>query len=216
MQFRYVLAISSFAIAVPSASLHAQDTAPAPGKWSLSVGVDPSNLDLHTPEPGVQASMVANLTRNWQSANSKFGRHISLMVGLDAPHEMQPLLFTPSGPQQCDCAMHLSRKYAGLTAGASYDLVRVSRFTPYVTGGAGVYYDGYQSAPTRGFSTAAELQLYQNGAFSDHTFSLGANAGLGLRVRLGSHELFVEQAIHQFDLTRRGVGVAPLSIGFRF
>jgi hypothetical protein len=215
MQLRYVLAVGSFAIAAPLARLQAQSAAPAPGNWSFSFGIDPSNFDLHTPEPGVQARMVANLTRNWQSANSKFGRHISLMVGLDAPHEVQPALISPLGPQ-CDCPMRFSRKYAGLTAGASYDLFRVSRFTPYVTGGTGIYYDGYERAPARGMLTTSELPFYENGGFSGHRFSVGANAGLGLRVRLGSRELFVEQAIHEFDLGRRGLGVAPLSIGIRF
>ena len=215
MQLYHVFAVGSFAIATPFVAVQAQSGAPEPGKWSVSVGVDPSNFDLHSDESGVQARMVANLTRNWQSANSKFGRHISLMVGADAPRDVQPGLVSPLGPQ-CDCPMHFSRKYAGLTVGASYALFRVSRFTPYVTGGTGVYYDAYQRSPARGYLTTSELPFYENGGFSGHRFSLGANAGLGLRLRLGSRELFVEQAIHDFDLSHRGVGVAPLSIGFRF
>ena len=81
MHVRYVVAVSSLAIALPLASVSAQSTAPEPEKWSFSLGVDPTHLDLHTPDPGVDARMVANLTRSWQSGNSRFARHISLMVG---------------------------------------------------------------------------------------------------------------------------------------
>jgi len=112
--------------------------------------------------------------------------------------------------------MHISRKYAGLTAGASYDLFRVSRFTPYLTGGTGLYYSRF-SRSTDGVLTASELAFYGR-HFSLNDFSLGMNAGLGLRVRLGSHELFIEQMIHSFDVAPQqwGTGIAPLNIGIRF
>lgn len=216
MHVRYVVAVSSLAIALPLASVSAQSTAPEPEKWSFSLGVDPTHLDLHTPDPGVDARMVANLTRSWQSANSRFARHISLMVGTDAPREAQPGLISPFGPQ-CDCPMRFSRRYAGLTAGASYDLFRVSRFTPYITGGTGIYYNGYRRSPVRGSLTPSELAFYQNGGFAQDNFSLGANAGLGLKVRIGSHALFIEQMIHDFDVRNHWIGgVYPLNIGLRF
>ena len=214
MHFRYVAAVGSFVIALPLSSVHSQSTAPEPAKWSFSLGVDPTNLDLRRSEQGVEARMVANLTRSWQSANSRFGRHISLMVGADAPYQVEP------GPGwQCagDCTMQLSRKYAGLTAGASYDLLRISRFTPYLTGGAGMYYSSSTRSPADGALTLSELVLYQNGGgFGERRLSFGANAGLGLRVRLGSSELFVEQAYHRFDVRGAGGAVFPLNIGFRF
>ena len=92
MHLRHAVTLGWFASALPLASLSAQSasstqgTAPDPAKWSFSLGVDPGNLDLHTPEPGIDARAVANLTRSWQSRNSKWARHISLMVGADAPH----------------------------------------------------------------------------------------------------------------------------------
>ena len=113
--------------------------------------------------------------------------------------------------------MRFSRRYAGLTAGASYDLFRVSRFTPYITGGTGIYYNGYRRSPVRGFLTPSELAFYQNGGFAQDNFSLGANAGLGLKVRIGSHELFIEQMLHDFDVRNHWIGgVYPLNIGLRF
>ena len=74
MNVRYIVAAGSLAIALPLASVSAQTTTPSaqtttpePAKWSFSLGVDPTAFDLHTPEPGVNARMVANLTRSWQS-----------------------------------------------------------------------------------------------------------------------------------------------------
>jgi len=190
MQLRHVFTISSFAIALPLASVSAQSTEPAAGKWSFSLGVDPTNFDLHPPEynggpSGAQARMVANLTRSWQSGKSKWTRHISLMVGADAPRQVQPWVFSSGGiGPLCDCPMRYSNRYGGLTAGVSYDVFRVSRFTPYITGGTGFYVNGYRRSPVNDFLTPADAPLYLNGADSHDAFSLGVNAGVGLKVRL--------------------------------
>jgi hypothetical protein len=112
--------------------------------------------------------------------------------------------------------MKLSARYAGLTAGASYDLFSLSRFTPYLRGGAGVYHTEFARVPADGQLTPAELLLYQNGGFGQSGFSLGVNGGAGMKVRIGSHELFIEQALHAFDVRQLGSGVYPLSIGLRF
>jgi opacity protein-like surface antigen len=111
--------------------------------------------------------------------------------------------------------MSVSSRYAGLTAGASYDLFRASRFTPYVTGGAGLYYTAFRRSPADRVLTPSEVAVYEYGGFSKNSLSLGANAGLGLKLRLGSHELFIEQMLHELDIGRR-VGVYPLNIGIRF
>jgi hypothetical protein len=210
MHVRYVIAVSSLAIALPLASVSAQTTAPEPAKWSFSLGVDPTHFDLHTPEPGVEARMVANLTRSWQSGNSRFARHISLLVGTDAPRQSNPI-----GPTPCDCPIRYSARYTGLTAGASLDLLHVSRFTPYLTGGTGLYYSRYGMTPANGYLTTRELAFYPNG-FSQSSFTLGVNGGFGLKVRIGSRELYVEQVLHSFDANHLGTGVNPLNIGIRF
>jgi hypothetical protein len=229
MQLRFAVAASSLALALPLASVSAQSTAPSaqptptsaqtipePATWSFSLGVDPTNLDLHPPGTGVDARMVANLTRSWQSAHSRWARHISLMVGTDAPRQVQLGFFAPVG-SPCDCSIDVMSRYAGLTAGASYDLFRVSRFTPYLTGGTGIYYTTLSRSPADGSMTSSEFALLQqNGGFYQHNFSVGLNAGLGLKVRIGSHELFIEQMFHRFDIGILGVGVAPLNIGIRF
>jgi len=211
MRYCRVIASVCVAASLPLASGFAQSAPlPEPPKWSFSLGVDPTHLDLHTPESGVDARMVVNLTRSWQSANSRLGRYVSLMVGMDVPRE-----FNPSGDPQCDCLMDLRRNYSALTAGASYDLLRASRFTPYVKAGAGIYYIVASRDPMKGFLTPAEVPYYQARFASG--FSLGVNGGLGLKARLGSHEFFIEQMIHSFDVSRRGMGgVAPLNIGVRF
>jgi hypothetical protein len=205
MQIRHVVAVSSLAAVLPFASLFAQSTTPESPKWSLSLGVDPTNLDLSTRDPGVDARMVANLTRSWQSANSPLTRHISLLVGRDAPRQFQ-------ADQTCDCWWRVSNSYYGVTAGASYDLLRASRVTPYLKAGTGVYYTKESTWPANGQILVSQLPLlnYRSG------FSLGVNGGLGVKVRIGSHEFFVEEMLHAFDVRHLGKGVYPLNFGFRF
>jgi hypothetical protein len=154
--------------------------------------------------------MVANLTRSWQSRNSRFARHISLLVGMDAPRQSTPIGDTP-----CDCPIRYSARYIGLTAGGSIDLLRVSRFTPYLTGGTGFYYSRYGMTPAYGYLTTGELRFYPNG-FSQSSITLGVNGGFGLKVRIGSRELYVEQVLHSFQANHLGAGVNPLNIGIRF
>jgi hypothetical protein len=138
------------------------------------------------------------------------------MVGGDAPHDASQGIPSFFGLPECACSMHLSRRYAGLTAGASYDLFRVSRFTPYLSGGTGLYYSEFGRS-TDGVLTAGDLAFWGRD-FSRNNFSLGVNAGLGLKVRLGLHELFIEQMLHDFDVYPRhwGGAIAPLNIGIRF
>jgi hypothetical protein len=112
--------------------------------------------------------------------------------------------------------MRVTRRYAAVTAGASYDLLHVSRFTPYLTGGMGIYSTAFTRQPQDYVLTPSELAIYQYGGFSKNNLSLGANAGLGLKMRLGSHELFIEQMLHEFDINNHGLGVYPLNFGIRF
>jgi hypothetical protein len=206
MHIRYVVAASALAAVLPLASLSGQSTTSEPPKWSLSLGVDPTRLNLNTPEPGVDARMVANLTRSWQSANSPLARHISLLIGRDAPRQFQP-------DQTCGCWWRAFNSYSGLTAGASYDLFRASRFTPYLTAGTGVYYTRQSNQPANGQVLVSQLPLLYNDRSG---FSLGVNGGLGVKIRIGSHEFFVEEMLHAFDVRRLSNGVYPLSFGLRF
>ena len=205
IHIRHVVAVSSLALLLPLGSISAQSITPEQSNWSLSVGVDPTHLDLHTRDPGVDARMVVNLTRSWQSANSPLTRHISLLVGRDAPRQFQL-------DQNCDCWWRVSNSYYGLTAGASYDLLRASRFTPYLKAGTGVYYTKQSTQPANNQVLVSQLPFlnYRSG------FSLGVNGGLGVKVRLGSHEFFVEQMLHAFNVRRLDKGVYPLSFGLRF
>jgi hypothetical protein len=171
-----------------------------PPKWSLSFGVDPTALDLRTSQPGVDARVVGSLSRIWQNPGSRFSRNISLMAGFDAPRYQRDCF---------SCWSKVQKKYAGLTAGASVDLFRVSRFTPYLLSGAGIYYtrlDGnFEGALTPG------TPIYNNSAYT-----FGVNGGLGIKARLGSKELFLEQTAHAFDVRHINTGVYPLSFGIRF
>ena len=206
MQYSRKASAIALALFLPLASSLAQ-TAPKeePSKWALSLGVDPSALDLSTPDPGVEARVVGNLTRIWQAPGSRFSRQISLMVGTDAPHGYNSInsLFCTG------CSSSISRSYAGLTAGGAVDLFRLSRFTPYIQGGAGIYYDRWRSHLSRPLPLSDE-------SYKSNQFSFGMNAGLGIKARLGSHEFFVEQMLHTFQIAPVGRGVLPLNFGIRF
>jgi hypothetical protein len=220
MHLRYVVAVCSFAIAALAAPVHAQSTVAEPPRWSFSFGVDPGNFDLNTRDPGVDIRAVANLTRSWQSRNSKWSRHISLMAGAEAPHTIRPFFYSlrfdsPQLDSQCDCSIRYADRYAALTVGASYDLLHAWRFTPYLTAGTGVYYTGFRRSAAHGV-TPPEFP-YFNKAFSQDKLALGVNGGIGLKMRFGSHELFIEQMLHELDLRRQpGRAIMPLNVGIRF
>jgi hypothetical protein len=176
------------------------EPAPSPPKWSLSLGADPTAFDLRTRDPGVDLRMVGNLTRTWQSPGSRFARHISLMLGADAAHSQENCY---------GCWTRVGKSYAGLLAGTSMDLFKVSRFTPYVQSGLGLYY-------TRLRADVTGAGLIPNPMYDRSRLSLGVNGGIGVKARLGSHEFFIEETLHAFDVRQIDRGVYPLSIGFRF
>jgi len=180
-----------------------QPTAPKeePSKWALSLGVEPNSLNTR---------VVGNLTRIWQAPDSRFSRHISLMLGADAPRTQSWYGF---GSDSCSpCTTRTTNSYAGLTAGGSADLFHLWRFTPYLQGGAGMYYSKLSQEPVNGVVLTSNLSSF----YTKSEFSVGLNAGLGIKARLGSHEFFVEQLVHTFDFYPVGRGVRPLNFGIRF
>ncbi|MFL5543747.1 MAG: hypothetical protein ACJ792_03525, partial [Gemmatimonadaceae bacterium] len=67
MHYSRVTAILTFALGIPFATTAAQSEPVELPKWSLSLGADPTEFDLRTRDPGVQARVVGTLTRTWQS-----------------------------------------------------------------------------------------------------------------------------------------------------
>ena len=195
-------AVSVLAIAVtfPLASSSAQSDPVEPPKWSLSLGTDLTDFDLRTRDPGVHARVVGNLTRTWQSPGSRFGRHISLMLGADSPQSQENCY---------GCWNRVGKRYASLTAGSSVDLFHVWKLTPYVQSGAGVYY-------TKLTGDVNGAAVIPSPIYNRSRFSLGVNGGLGIKARFGSHEFFVEQILHAFDAREIDRGVYPFNFGFRF
>lgn len=166
-------------------------------KWAFSLGADPTQLDFRTRDPGIQLRGVATLTRIWQNPSSRFSRQVSLMAGADAPRSLV----------QCyGCWARVTKQYAALTAGVAADLFHAWRFTPYVHTGAGVYYT----------HLSGSLSTFDDGPASRpprNDFSFGMNGGLGIKARLGSHEIFIDETLHAFDVHTIDRGVYPLSIG---
>lgn len=202
-----VVAIGCLLAALPVASASAQNDSVQPRDWSFSLGLDPRRLDVSSGENwGVDMKLVANLTRSWQASNSRFGRHVSFMVGSDFPYGT----ITGPNPGCQPCNYTITSRFAGLTAGASYDLFRVSRFTPYLTAGTGLYFTKMSRNLNDLEARYVDTRYFRTG------FSMGANGGLGLKARFGSREVFVEQMLHATDLARMSKGVWPLNFGIRF
>lgn len=192
-----VLALSLCPLVSASAqSDSASATKIEPPKWSLSLGVDPTRFD-----PGSYHSrFVGNLTRSWQKPGSRFSREVSLAAGT----------YTPRGYSCYGCWSSRSEQYLGLTGGASAELFHLWRFTPYVHGGAGLYYTRFHASSGTAPIVLSPAQLTTN------NFSFGLNGGFGIRARILSHELFIDQTLHTFDVRALNQGMYPLSIGIRF
>ena len=200
MKLSQVSAFLVFATAAPFALASAQSSSAELPKWSLSTGADPTHFDLRTKDPGVDLRLVGNLTRTWQDSGSRFSRHVSLMLGGDWPQTWN----------YCDgCYSRRSRQYAGLTVGPAVDLFRLWRFTPYLQGGAGIY-------ASRVNASSNGVPFLQNSVYNRSRLSFGINGGFGVRAKLGSHEFFVEQMAHAFDVREMNTGVYPLNFGIRF
>ena len=199
------VAVLAASLLLPLSSGLAQAPVEEPSKWSLSLGVDPTNLDLRTRDPGVSASVVGTLTREWRAPNSSIGRYISLMLGGDSP------IRSGATAENCfGCWTSVSTRYASLTAGLTWDLVHVSRFTPYARTGAGLYYT------SRSGNTTSGGVLTSQTIYSTRQWSPGGNAGFGIKAKLGSHEFFIEQMLHAFDLRHIDRGVYPINFGINF
>lgn len=200
MNYSTVVRALAICLTFPLATSSAQTDSVQPTKWSLSLGVDPTDFDLRTRAPGVRVRAVGNLTRTWQSPGSRFGRHISLMLGADSPQSQENCY---------GCWTRVGKRYAALTAGGSVNLFSIWKLTPYLQGGTGVYY-------TKLTGTVNGAGLIPGNFYNRSLFTLGVNGGLGVKARLGSHEFFVEQILHAFDARTIDRGIYPLNFGFRF
>lgn len=186
---------------IPFLSASAQsDSVSAPKielpKWSVSLGVDPTRFDPKT----YNTRLVGTLTRTWQKPGSRFSRDVSLVAGT----------YTPGGTYCNGCWSNWVEQYVGLTAGASAELFHLWRFTPYVHGGAGLYYTRFSA------TTSSWDGILSSSNVTRNNFSLGLNGGFGIRARILSHELFIDQTLHTFDVRALNRGMYPLSIGIRF
>jgi len=166
-------------------------------KWTFSLGADPTQLDFRTRDPGIELRGVATLTRIWQSPGSRFSRQLSLMAGADAPRVSDNCY---------GCWTRVTKQYAALTTGLAADLFHAWRFTPYVHTGAGLYYTRLSGSLST-FDQGPSLRPPRN------DFSFGINGGFGIKARLLSHEFFIDQSLHAFDVHTIDRGVYPLSIG---
>lgn len=195
-----VVLVLGSGIPVTAASAQSDSVSAAkiePPKWSVSLGVDPTRFDSRT----YNTRLVGTVTRIWQKPGSRFTREVSLAAGT----------YTPGGGAYCDgCWSNWAEQYVGLTAGSSAELFHLWRFTPYVHGGAGLYYTRFSA------TTSSWNGILSSSNVTRNNFSFGLNGGFGIRAKILSHELFIDQTLHAFDVRALNRGMYPLSIGFRF
>ena len=200
MNYARLTAVLAFTVG-PLASASAQSdsvSAPKiePPKWSLSLGVDPTRFDSRT----YNTRLVGTLTRGWQKPGSRFSHDVSLAAGT----------YTQGGIYCDGCWTNWAEQYVGLTAGSSAELFHLWRLRPYVHGGAGLYYTRFSATTSRWDGILSSSNVTRN------NFSFGLNGGFGIRARILSHELFIDQTLHTFDVRALNRGMYPLSIGIRF
>jgi len=211
MKVRSVIALAALSLPLSEASAQGQ-AAEAPSKWSLSVGIDPTHLDLRTRDPGVDARFVGVLTRSWATRFERVKLKGELMAGLEAPRGFRDT----DGTRCAGCDVNVRRRFTSLGAGATVQLLRTSRFKTYLTGGIGVYHN---VASAKSPLSCTDSYCITGGKpfyfwQSDRT-SLGLNSGVGVSFRLLGREFFVQQSAHLFDL--RGTWTAyPLTVGIGF
>ena len=130
------------------------------------------------------------------------------MIGTDAPR-----LIIPAATRNATAATHLGD--IRRSHGRGHTICSFCPDYSVLKGGTGLYYRTFDRQPANGYILTSQLIYYQNG-FSQSAFSLGANAGLGIKVRLWSREFFIEETLHSFDVWELNKGVYPLTIGVRF
>lgn len=211
MKVKVVVIIA--ALTSPLFEASAQEKTPeASAKWSISVGIDPRHLDLRTRDPGVDARFIGTLTRSWATGFERLRLKAELMGGVDAPRGFHDTDGTLCG----GCDVNISRSFASAGVGATFQLLRSSRFSPYLTGGTGIYHNrSAAQSPldcTDSYCITGGKPYYFR---QSRETSLGLNGGIGINFRAGGREYFVQQSAHAFDF-RQGLNMFPLSVGIRF
>ena len=111
--------------------LIAQDGTTSPSgweaQWSASVGIDPT---LSRP---LSESFMAAVAREWSRAGSPIGFRAQLGAG------PMPTTRTFLSTECGNCYVLGERRFAELSAAATYTFRRDSRFRPYLLGGPALY-----------------------------------------------------------------------------
>ena len=211
MKFSVVLLLAAFTATLSAVSAHAQTQEP-PSNWSLSIGADPTHLDLRTRDPGVDARFIGALTRSWATRFDRLRLKAELMAGMEAPRG-----FRDTDGSLCGgCEINSRRRFASAGVGANLQLLRISRFKTYLTGGTGFYHNNaFSRSPldcTNSYCVTGGKPFY---FWQLNRTSIGLNGGVGVSFRVGGREFFVQQSAHVFDF-RGSKAMFPLSFGIGF
>jgi len=213
MKFNFVLMFVALTLPLVETSAQAQEKRPdGPSTWALSLGTDPSHLDLRTRDPGVDARFIGALGRSWATRFERVRLEAELMAGVEAPRGFRDI----DGSLCAGCDVNVRRRFTALGAGARVQLLRTPRFRTYVTGGLGIYHNvASAKSPlscTDSYCVTGGKPFY---VWQSNRTSLGLNSGLGVSFRLMGREFFLQQSVHVFDL-RGGQTVFPLTLGIGF
>jgi hypothetical protein len=211
MKFKVAFMFIVAALPLVKASGQSQ-TSETPSSWTLSLGADPSHLDLRTRDPGVDARFVGTLARSWATRFERLRLKAEIMAGMEAPHG-----FRDTDGSLCGgCDVNARRRFGSVGVGANLQLLRTSRFKAYLTGGAGFYHNhSFARSPldcTDSYCITGGKPYY---FWQSNRTSVGLNGGVGMSFRLGGREFFLQQSAHRFDL-RAGEAVFPLTFGIGF
>jgi hypothetical protein len=209
---KFKVAFMFFVAALPPVTASGQSqTSEIPSSWTLSLGADPSHLDLRTRDPGVDARFVAAVSRSWATRFDRLRWNAELMAGLEAPRG-----FRDTDGSLCGgCDIDARRRFGSVGLGATLQLLRTSRFKTYLTGGTGFYHNHSFARSldcTDSYCTTGGKPYY---FWQSSRTSLGLNGGVGVSFRLRGREFFIQQSAHRFDL-RAGQAVFPLTFGIGF
>lgn len=211
MKFTVAFTVAAVTAPLIQAAAQASNTE-APSKWSLSIGIDSRQFDLRTRDPGVDATFIGVLSRSWTTRFEKLSIKAELMGGLDAPSGYRDRDGTLCG----GCDINRSRRFASAGVGATFHLLRKSRFNPYLTAGTGIYNERAAARSPLdchfGYCITGGRPYF---IWQKNVTSIGLNGGVGVSFRLGGREFFVQQTAHAFDV-RQGLVLFPLTLGIGF
>ena len=197
--------IATALAAAPSLGQEAASREEWNGKWSASVGIDPTKTDGSL---NLSENFAAAIAKQWSRSGSRIGFRAQLSTG------REPATLRAFNVLECgDCVLKQIRRYQELSGAAVLTFRNNHSFRPYILGGPGIY-----RVTTSYFARGVVIGNGNNPSTSS-VWSLGLTAGVGASLKLFGKDFFIEQRIIWPQATtgyRTGPVPVPFSIGVKF